>query len=116
MFLQTDGTWMPIGNPFDMTREELNKFRNGFTDQWGIKLDAPCYVSMHLFRKGDKKIEVIENFNDEEIKVKLDYKESATRKIGLSLPDASSASIDQMTENCLELVVKPRSLVLILSE
>ena len=89
---------------------------NGFIHQWGIALDAPCYVSLHLFKKGDKKIEVIENFNDEEISVKLNYKESKKRKIGLSLPDAGSASVAQMDENNLALTIRPRSLVLILSE
>ena len=116
MVLQPDGASHFIGNPFEMNREELNSLRNGFIHQWGIALDAPCYVSLHLFKKGDKKIEVIENFNDEEISVKLNYKESKKRKIGLSLPDAGSASVAQMDENNLALTIRPRSLVLILSE
>lgn len=116
MVLQPDGASHFIGNPFEMNREELNSLRNGFTHQWGIALDAPCYVSLHLFKKGDKKIEVIENFNDEEISVKLNYKESKKRKIGLSLPDAGCASVAQMDENNLALTIRPRSLVLILSE
>jgi hypothetical protein len=106
----------PIGNPFEMSREELNLLRNGFTSQWGIELDAPCYVSMHLFRKGNDKIEVIENFNDEAINVKLNYKEAKTRKVGLALPDAGSASVVRADENLLELTIQPRSLVLIASE
>ena len=55
-------------------------------------------------------------FNDEEISVKLNYKESKKRKIGLSLPDAGCASVAQMDENNLALTIRPRSLVLILSE
>ena len=106
----------PIGNPFEMSREELNQLRNGFTAQWGIELDAPCYVSMHLFKKGNDKIEVIENFNDEAINVKLNYKEAKTRKVGLALPDAGSAAVVRADENLLELTIQPRSLVLIASE
>ena len=116
MIFQPDGASHFVGNPFEMNREELNGLRNRFTHQWGIALDAPCYVSLHLFRKGDKKIEVVENFNDEEINVKLNYKESKKRKIGLSLPDAGSTSVVQMDENNLALTIRPRSLVLILSE
>ena len=116
LFMDTDGNWVPFNDPFEMSREELNRFRNGFTAQWGIELDAPCYVSMHLYRKGDEKIQVIENFNDEEIRVKLNYTEPASRKIGLALPDASSASMVNVGTNTLEMTLKPRSLVLVLSE
>lgn len=116
MFMDTNGNWMPFNDPFEMSREDLNRFRNGFTAQWGIELDAPCYVSMHLFRKGNEKIQVIENFNDEEIHVQLNYTEPGTRKIGLALPDAASASMLNADTNRLELTLKPRSLVLVLSE
>ena len=116
MILQPDGTPHFIGNPFEMNREDLNSLRSGFTAQWGIELDAPCYVSLHLFRKGNQKIEVIENFNDEEINVKLNYKEPGNHKIGLSLPDAGSASMVEMDKNNLTMTIRPRSLVLILSE
>lgn len=116
MILQPDAAPQFIGNPFEMNREELNGLRNRFTHQWGIELDAPCYVSLHLFRKDNQRIEVIENFNDEEINVKLNYKETGIHKIGLSLPDAGSASVVQMDENNLSLTIRPRSLVLILSE
>ena len=71
---------------------------------------------MHLFKKSNNKIEVIENFNDEAINVKLNYKEAKTRKVGLALPDAGSASVVRADENLLELTIQPRSLVLIASK
>ena len=69
----------------------LDSIRNRLLHPFGMEFHAPPNVSLLLFRDKERRLEVIQNFNDADAEAEL--KMSGTRKKYLALPDEEQAEI-----------------------
>ncbi len=98
----------------DLDPKVLDQIRNNLLVPFGLKMNAPSRVSLHLFESGGKYVEAIENFNDKEVRVVLEYgKSSGKRHLLRAFPDKDSVRIVKTSENTIELEIAPRSLALL---
>ena len=77
----------PDGDIWNLTKipqNELDSMRNSLLSPFGVKLSAPSRVALNLF---DDDIEVIQNFNDYAVDIKIDLygRNGKSRKIALIL-------------------------------
>lgn len=100
-------------SPWDLSRlPELDQLRNHLLKPWKLEMDAPFGVSLTLLEDSTKKIEVLQNFNDVPVKVRLCYGDDIERIKTVSLPDDSAATIfSGEQKNEFVITLAPRSLL-----
>jgi hypothetical protein len=95
-------------NLLKLTREELKPIRDKLLTPLGLKFDAPAKVALYL--PGDNCF-IVENFNDEQVDVTLDFTSvSSVRKV-LILPQEGQAEISQSKNSVRIQNLSPRTLV-----
>lgn len=79
-------------NLVDMPAEELQSFRDTLTKPLGLTLEAPSRVGLNLY---DDDMEVLQNFNDFDVEVKLDLfgRNPKTRNVVLTLPEEAAVEM-----------------------
>jgi hypothetical protein len=95
-------------NLLKLTREELKPIRDKLLAPIGLKFDAPDKVGLYLF--GDNNF-MVENFNDEQVDVTLDFAHiSDVRKV-LILPEDGNAVLSLSSNSVRIRNLSPRTLV-----
>jgi hypothetical protein len=108
-----DGSVTKVGNPFKMNENQLNDFRNHLLRPFNLQMDAPINVSLHLFASEKENIEVIENFNNKPVTVKITFPTKQERKLKLGLPSNDKIKLTQNNDMEYLIYLEPRSLILI---
>jgi hypothetical protein len=110
-----DGETTLLNDLFTMDESQLNIVRNKLIVPFGIQINAPRNVSLHLFVNENKTIEVMENFNNDPVIIKLIYKEKQKRKLKLGLPSNNKVEFREIGNKEYTIELAPRSLALISS-
>jgi len=105
----------PNGDIWNLTKipqKELDFMRNILTAPFGVKLSAPSKVSLSLF---DDDMEIIQNFNDFDVNIKLDLtgRNNKTRKIVLALSSFKSEIDMSRNKKEYNLKIPPRTLIVL---
>lgn len=96
-----------------MDETQLNEFRNHLLSPYNVRIEAPHNVSLHLFSSEKGSLEVIENFNNEAVDIKITFIEKQKRKLKLGLPDLQNVQFEKKSQKEYMLHLKPRSLAAI---
>lgn len=113
LILNSQGKSEEMIDPFKMDQVQLNDFRNRLLVPYAVQMEAPKNVSLHLFTSDKGNIEIVENFNDEPVVVKLIFNDKQQRKLKLGLPAKETVELRKISSNEYVIHLKPRSLVLI---
>jgi hypothetical protein len=113
LLISFDGSVTKVDNPFKMEETQLNGFRNHLLKPFRLQMDAPRNVSLHLFTSEKEDLEVIENFNDEPVTVKIIFPEKRGRKLKLGLPENSKVRLTKNSDMEYLIYLEPRTLAMI---
>ncbi len=100
--------------PWDlMALEPLDELRNSLLSGLGMELYAPSRVGLQLFRDGERLVEVIQNFNDSPVDIRLKFNRTTARdrRMALALPADDSASLSKTGDGEYVVSLKARSLI-----
>jgi len=97
-----------------LDQEELDKMRNKLLKPFGLEFFAPSRVSLHLFKSESSNCEIIENFNDFPVKIRLNFAGEIVlvRRLKLALPKGESATFVKSGAS-YSIELKPRSMALL---
>jgi len=95
-------------NLLDLKRQDLKVIRDKLMAPLGLKFDAPNKVSLYLLGEN---LVIIENFNDENAAVSLDFPVDQNFKPVLSLPANTSAGITAVKSKSLKMNIPARTLI-----
>ncbi len=126
---KSDGSWESVGNPLALENERLDEVRNALMTPFGVRMYAPQNVALHLFlskkienENGNEtenetgneteKMEVIENFREEPITVRIFFDDGRPRTLELALPTAESGTMKTL-DGGYELRIDARSAVVL---
>ncbi len=120
---KVDDTLFVLGNDsnqksrwtlMDLPLADLNAARAALMKPFGLTLEAPTRVALHLYRgeKGER-LAVLENFNNKEVTVTLNDAASGAWSAALALPRKDSARLVEATSGRVRVTLSPRSLIVL---
>ncbi len=98
-----------------MLLDRLDDLRNGLLKNFGLEFYAPSRVSLQLYKNGKRHVEVIQNFNNTPVEVRLKIKRAVAqnRVKQMALPDNGSALLSKTRPGEYRISIAPRSLVVL---
>ena len=96
-----------------MPRDALDALRNRLLAPFGLAVSAPSRVSLHLFRRGPRRLIAVENFNDGPVPVRLTPLAGhppLPAGIALALPGSSCARVQREAAGAITLELAARAL------
>ncbi len=108
-----NGETVFLNDLFTLDETQLDWVRNKLILPFGIQINAPKNVSLHLFTSDQGNAEVIENFNDETVFVKISFNNAQKRVLKLGLPSINEINFQQENEKEYLIQLEPHTLALI---
>lgn len=99
-----------------MPRDALDALRNRLLAPFGLAVSAPSRVSLHLFRRGARRLIAVENFNGEPVQVRLTPLAGQTpfpERAALALPVASSVGVQREAAGAITIGLAARALAVL---
>ena len=99
-----------------MPRDALDALRNRLLAPFGLAVSAPSRVSLHLFRRGARRLIAVENFNGEPVQVRLTPlagQPPFPERAALALPVASSVGVQREAAGAITIGLAARALAVL---